>query len=60
NEERKRFVKMIFEHYPSRSAYYDLVVNSDYLHPRQIADLAMDAMERMGFETRSAPLKKAS
>lgn len=50
NEQRKEFVRNIYKHYPTEATYYDLVINTDRLHSRQVADLALDAMERMGFD----------
>ncbi|MBF0187330.1 MAG: cytidylate kinase-like family protein [Magnetococcales bacterium] len=49
NAERQVFVRELFQHYPTDAAYYDMMLNSDHLGSKQISDLALTAMNQMGF-----------
>ncbi len=49
NGERTKFVKEMFNNFPSNKTYYDLVLNSDGLTSEQISEITLFTMKQMGF-----------
>ena len=49
DHERKRYVKELYNRFPTERAYYDLVVNSDTVTPHTAVEIIVYAMEKMGY-----------
>ncbi|MBF0623416.1 MAG: cytidylate kinase-like family protein [Magnetococcales bacterium] len=54
NRERAAFVREVYKHFPSDRNHYDLVINSDHLDPKSIADIILLAMARRGLIAETA------
>jgi cytidylate kinase len=49
NHERADFVRKIYERYPTRRTYYDLVINSDLFAPEGAVRVILSATRELGF-----------
>jgi cytidylate kinase len=49
NRERAEFVRKIYERYPTKKTYYDLVVNADLFSPEQASRIIIAAAGEVGF-----------
>ncbi|NGZ29173.1 MAG: cytidylate kinase-like family protein [Magnetococcales bacterium] len=48
DNERKEFVRGVYQHFPNDLTHYDLVINSDRLEPAQLVDIIQFAMAQRG------------
>lgn len=60
DKRRKQFVKQYFQHDPSNSNYYDLVINTTYLSVEQAADIVVAAFKKKYPEWRKYKARHSS